>query len=214
MIEYGALTTRPGDSERLFQEQDAEHVDAYRKVATWVTNYLAKESPMKNGQPVCPGIPPSIERSALWFGNCSLNEVQTVAVEEVKPWADRFLQAVPTTEPGCAFKAIILVVVNFTDQQRPYLQRIKNAVKPYFILRGLMVGTFNPEEPDYDPKLDWPPRSPVPILAIRQMIESDHKFLHDHEGIEAYTKRFGKTPAPQNLPRALECPHIHPPKHQ
>ena len=64
----------------------------------------------------------------------------------------------------------------------------------HFLRNGLIVGSFNPEERGarYKAEKDWPPRSPVPIWTIRQLIASDFRFVASNpEKLAEYRRRFG-----------------------
>jgi hypothetical protein len=187
MLEYTELT---GESCLLRSE---EPINAYRKVSAWIDTHLAHSHPFGQRGRICPGLPLSIERSALWFAHIVLKKSKAEAVKQILPWARRFIETPPTTSPEKDVKAIILVLPHFEDHERGLLQEIKNASKPYFVRCGLMLGTFNPRADRYDSENDWPPRSPIPIIAVRHMIQSDYRFLGTSKMCRReYESRFGE----------------------
>ena len=87
------------------------------------------------------------------------------------------------------------VLLPATDRLDPGpLDRLQASLKTEFVRQGLMIGQFHPRceapglwSPDFRPL-----RSPIPLLAMREMVASDLPFLvGDPDHLLAYFDRFG-----------------------
>jgi hypothetical protein len=82
------------------------------------------------------------------------------------------------------FRTIIVGFPNADDSAgHAALKRLQAQLKLYSFLRGLMIGRFHPQSED--PGL-WNPhfrplRAPLPMLAIRHMVENDAPFALRHQ---------------------------------
>ena len=111
-------------------------------------------------------------------------------------YRDWFAELEPRTGPQAELKTILILFPDLPAAAMPELiDRTQSALKPAFVPNGLMIGEFHPTPPE-QPGL-WNPdfrplRSPVPLLAIRQMVPSDLPFLaDDRDYLTAYLRQFG-----------------------
>lgn len=150
----------------------------------WVENYLMREHPeLGRTGAVCP-----FTRQAARIDTARLGICTAGADEEERAFAlirGSFgaLDAIPC-KPGLAhFRAVIIGFPGSTDERGiAMLQRVQNRHKFYSLARGRMIGLMH--EASEAPGL-WNPdfrplRAPLPVLAIRHMVEHDAPFTARH----------------------------------
>ncbi|CAM4011821.1 DUF6875 domain-containing protein [Smaragdicoccus niigatensis] len=178
---------------RLHGQDSVELDPDFLVVRDWVESYLSQPSPLvgRSG-PVCPFTTPSIERRLLWVGRVDdrhpdVEQISGVLRNLVKQFAD----IEPTSGRDSLLKAIILTFPNVTDYS--VIDDIQRTLKPHFIKDGLMIGQFYPgcAEPGLWNPHFRPLSSPLPLIAVRQMVSSDFPFLRSTpEWIEIYLRQF------------------------
>jgi len=189
----------PADLEQL--QRDLPYLIETTK---WVRGFLAKPHPdLGRSGPVCPFLP-----RALQFDSIQLAIVHTKgAVKEtiediVKRYRDVFLELEPQSGELAIYKSLLLIFPDVNEIEAPeIIDSIQQKLKPFFVEEGLMIGEFHRRNKSpglHNPNF-YPLRSPVPMLAIRFMTESDLPFLQrvtdqPHlriQYLEAYLKRLG-----------------------
>src|SRR5262249_49614221 len=93
-----------------------------------------------------------------------------------------FLETEPTSGPEAMNKAFLVVFPSLTaggPEGAALVDKVQASLKPYFVDMGLMLGEFHAanESPGLRNPAFRPLRSPIPMLAIRHMVESDLPFL-------------------------------------
>ncbi|MCX4695661.1 DUF6875 domain-containing protein [Streptomyces sp. NBC_01408] len=186
------------------------HMEAAR---VWLTDYLCGTDP-RVGRPgaVCPFVAPAIRadtlRLELWpvsprisvTGMMSLVN-NMVSVFEGAQWAsrNRMLHTLVVVLDGLPLDKLTL-----TDEAH-------RQVKPELVARGLMLGQFHPrcdERAARNPSFRVS-RSPVPMLALRQMAVHDVLFLDgDSRSFTAYDQRYGKRYDSGSVPDPLFVKHF------
>jgi Domain of unknown function (DUF6875) len=168
----------------LYTAEDIDHgadpPAALVRVLAWVRDFLAKPHPDlgRNGS-VCPFIPRALEHGTVWLALPSADEGGGIE-ETIDRYREAFLQLEPTTGDLVAYKTILLVFPEVTDEQAPELiDGMQRRLKAAFVEDGLMIGQFHAhnDEPGLHNAQFRPLRSPVPLLAIRWMVLSDLPFL-------------------------------------
>ena len=164
----------------------------------WARSYLSRPHPeLGRPGPVCPFVPSALRSQLVYVavqpGVPGDAEAVAGAVLGYRDW---FAELEPSTGPQAELKTILILFPDLPAAAMPELiDRTQSALKPAFVPNGLMIGEFHPTPPE-QPGL-WNPdfrplRSPVPLLAIRQMVPSDLPFLaDDREYLTAYLRQFG-----------------------
>ena len=153
-------------------------------VLEWVRGFLARPHPQlgRTGS-VCPFVP-----IALWLDTIWMAEVAETAPSFerlsaiITDYRNVFLETEPTIGPEALNKAFLVVFpslkANGADGAA-VVDKVQVSLKRYFVEMGLMLGEFHAanespglRNPDFRPL-----RSPIPMLAIRHMVESDLPFL-------------------------------------
>lgn len=190
----------PDDIEQL--QQDLPYlIDTWQ----WLKNFLARPHPhLGRPGPVCPFVPKAMKLNCIRLKVIrSDNLVQQQVVDIVLPYLNTFLELEPTEpEEDALNKAILLLFPDISHENAPQLiDSVQKQLKPLFVDSGLMLGEFHKRNetpglhnPDFRPL-----RSPIPMLAIRFMVESDLSFLQSADDLntrirylEAYLKRFDR----------------------
>lgn len=212
-------TAAEGSQCRLLRGSDVERgLPAHAPLAVtlqWVRDFLARPHPdVGRAGPVCPFTPTALALDTIW-----LTEVddpspdRDVIVELISQYRDRFLEIEPRFGSAALNKTILVVFPTLGSGAATLLDDVQGELKASFVELGLMLGEFHSENespglrnPDFRPL-----RSPVPMLAIRHMVESDLPFLRrtlDAPAIRAsylrsYLRRLGGTVRAKYLDQAV-----------
>jgi hypothetical protein len=152
-------------------------------IAAWVRNYLAQPHP-DLGRPglVCPFIPLALRMDSIWMAEVAdaAPSFESIAAA-VMYFRDVFLTLEPLDGHTALQKAIIIVfpaLAGGTAGSR-LVDAVQFALKKQFVPHGLMLGEFHSanESPGLHNGQFRPLRSPIPLLAIRHMVEADLPFL-------------------------------------
>jgi hypothetical protein len=217
----GAVATDAADAalprlSRLSEvERDAPPDSAMRCIATWVRQFLARPHPdVGRRGAVCPFVPLSLEMDSIWMAEVPGQDPQFDDVARViTAFRDAFLAMEPTTGPEAMQKSILVVFPALVGKAG-LVDEVQYALKKYFVDMGLMLGEFHADNqsqglrnPDFRPL-----RSPIPMLAIRHMVESDLPFLmrESYPAIErssflrSYLSRMGGGLSPKKFELVLD----------
>lgn len=188
------------------------------EIKEWAINFLGKPHPhLGRTGTVCPFVPTAINSNSIKLTVIRSQKHTLEQLEElVRSYRDIFLDIEPREGEASLNKTILIIFPDIQADDTYIVDDIQHKLKPYFVDAGLMLGEFHKHNetpglhnPDFRPL-----RSPIPMLAIRFMVESDLPFLQrisdePHLRIKylrAYLQRFGNNPKNKNrLNNALEC---------
>jgi len=154
-------------------------------VVDWCENFLGKPSGLvgRSGN-VCPFVPEAMMRGSLKFAVVALTKRGVEAVAEIEEMIDacreHFLNRESVDGKIDIFGSMVLIFPDVTNEEAPLvIDPSQRELKPSFVREGLMLGEFHPfsPTPGLRNKSFRPLRSPIPLLAIRHMVESDVDFL-------------------------------------
>lgn len=177
-------------------EVRGETVGVLRK---WVCDFLIEpHQDLGRAGPVCPFTGPSIERRLFWAGIVDGDNIDFASMSEISDdMAEIYPELSPNSGKDAIFKAILAIfpdLVNFDT-----IEKVQSCGKSKFIAKGMMLGQFYPgcAKPGLWNEDFKPLSSPLPMLAVRQMVSTDYPFLVDRpEWMAAYLKRFAPTVPP------------------
>jgi hypothetical protein len=156
--------------------------DALCEIGNWVRNYLAM--PHRDlGRPgtVCPFVPEALELDTIWLTVAHTSRAEREQVEKVVAGGvELFLELEPRAGEASLFKALLILFPRIGEEEAAdFIDAVQRKLKPLFVERGLMLGEFHRHNatPGLYNYAFNPLRSPVPMLAIRSMVESDLIFL-------------------------------------
>lgn len=212
-----APVTAPGP--RLMRASEVERNYASDSplvtMLNWVKGFLAKPHPdVGRKGPVCPFVPISLVLDSIWFAEITdsradLNSIAQIITE----YRDRFLEMEPKNGSEAMNKAILVVFPNLGAEGAAVVDEVQFNLKKFFVDLGLMLGEFHAtnESPGLRNPSFRPLRSPIPMLAIRYMVESDLPFLlrsmyapSDRSSfLRSYLRRMGSSMSQSNFDQTM-----------
>ena len=161
-------------------ERDAEPDSPMRRIANWVHEFLAHPHPdVGRRGSVCPFVPLSLEMDVIWMTEVSQPDPKFDEIARIiTAMREEFIAMEPVSGSEAMQKSI-LVVLPTLAHNATLVDEVQLALKKHFVDVGLMLGEFHStnESPGLRNADFRPLRSPVPMLAIRYMVESDLPFL-------------------------------------
>ncbi len=154
-------------------------------IVDWCENFLGKPSGLvgRTGN-VCPFVPEAMMRGSLKFAVVALTKRGVEAVAEIEEMVDacreHFLSRESMDGRIDIFGSMVLIFPEVSNEEAPQvIDPSQRELKPSFVREGLMLGEFHlfSRTPGLRNKSFRPLRSPIPLLAIRHMVESDVDFL-------------------------------------
>ena len=206
---------------RLMRASDVEReLDADAPLArtvAWVREFLARPHPeLGRTGPVCPFTPAALSLDTIWLAEVPEDDPDPDRIRAIiNDYRERFLEIEPRTGNAAINKAFMVVFPNLGEHGAQMIDAVQAELKPRFVAVGLMLGEFHAanespglRNPDFRPL-----RSPLPMLAIRNMVESDLPFLRrtiDSAELRAsfvrsYLRRLGSAMKPNNFEQAIDA---------
>lgn len=163
-------------------ERDYDPASPLGLVVAWIRGFLARPHP-ELGRPglVCPFVPGALKMDSIWLtemaeANPTFERLSAI----ITGYRDVFPKTEPKSGPEAMNKVFLVAFPGFGPDGTAVIEKVQSALKRYFVDMGLLVGEFhsanaNPglHNPDFRPL-----QSPVPMLAIRHLVESDLAFLN------------------------------------
>jgi hypothetical protein len=193
-------------------------------IADWCENFLGKPSGLvgRSGN-VCPFVPEAMMRGSLKFAVVALIKRGIEAVAGIEEMIDacreHFLSRESADGKIDIFGSMVLIFPDVSaEEAQLVIDPSQRKLKPSFVREGLMLGEFHPfsPTPGLRNKSFRPLRSPIPLLAIRHMVESDVDFLmapNDPaptrvKSLKAYLKFLGPSLSVASQIKAKEALHV------
>jgi hypothetical protein len=191
-------------------EQTQQDLPYLLEVMEWVKSFLAKHHRnLGRPGPVCPFVPHALKSNSIQMAVIRGNSLDFQQLEEiVKCYRDIFLKIDTEGQELDIHRAFLLIFPDVhINENFQLIDSIQQKLKPLFVESGLMLGEFHKHNQSsglHNPNFR-PLRSPIPLLAIRFMVESDLPFLQNPDDepclrikyLEAYLKRFAHTSTDQ-----------------
>lgn len=150
-------------------------------VLDWMHEFLARAHPeLGRKGAVCPFVPQSLEQDSIWMAEIADSTATVESISAViSEYRELFLKTEPVSGPDTINKAFVVVFPNLGPDGASVVDEVQNRLKKDFVDLGLMLGEFH--SANQSPGLrnaDFRPlRSPIPMLAMRHMVDSDLPFL-------------------------------------
>jgi hypothetical protein len=166
-------------------------------ISSWAETYLSQPHDLlgRDG-PVCPFVKPAIDSGHFWVTVAEVKNLDEKKIHDlVIHYRDWFLKLEPTDGPDSILKTILILLPTVNGDKTHLIDKIQAKLKSHFVKRGLMLGQFykSCEEPGLWNSSFFPLQSPIPLLAIREMVPSDFPFLkNDTKHLLYYLKKYGK----------------------
>ncbi|MCC5663612.1 hypothetical protein LC653_06645 [Nostoc sp. CHAB 5784] len=164
------------------QLQQNEDLPYLIEIMEWVKNFLGRPHP-NLGRPgvVCPFVPHSLKSNSIYLAVIRTKDLCAEQLEEVVGrYRDIFLKMDVKEQELAINRAFLLIFpdIHIEDASK-LVDSVQQKLKPLFVESGLMIGEFHKrnETPGLHNPNFRPLRSPIPLLAIRFMVEADLPFL-------------------------------------
>lgn len=160
------------------------NVAALSETLAWVRNFCAKPHPGQGRPgPVCPFVPLALHLNTIWLTVVRTKNregLETQIEATVERYRDIFFDLEPRAGEHAVYKSILLIFPDIHREDAPRLiDMTQRKLKPHFVKLGLMLGEFHEliETAGLHSRTFYPLRSPIPMLVIRSLVESDFPFL-------------------------------------
>ncbi len=176
----------------------AEHGETLRTVVDWAREYLCSgHVDLGRRGHVCPFAKTALDGGTFYLSvHTGIPERVEDVAEILMGYRDWFEELCTVDTRRAANHTVLVAFPDLTgDHVRRVIDGTQAILKPDYVARGLMIGEFHDGPPEagglWNPDFR-PLRSPVPLLAIRNMVPTDFPFLrHDPEFTAIYLGRFG-----------------------
>lgn len=153
-------------------------------ILKWLREFIARPHPdLGRAGSICPFVPASLEMDTIWITEIADDNptIDRISVT-VNEYRNIFLQTDPKNGRDALNKAFLVAFPSLTSrgsEGTAIVDEVQYRLKPSFVEKGMMIGEFHKanespglRNPDFRPL-----RSPVPMLAMRHMVESDLPFM-------------------------------------
>jgi hypothetical protein len=176
-------------SERLSFEEASADPDFYR-VIDWIAQFLcAPNKDLGRAGDVCPFAKSALSKDSIEFFR---NGSESAA--SLEDDMHRHLMEFELGDRTDIYRCRLIVPTRLDDAAEA-VRDVQKRLKPLFVERHLMIGQFyqDCDEPGLWNPHFRPLRTPVPLLAIRNMVPTDIAFLyHEASYLQTYLDKFGK----------------------
>ncbi|MFD7337887.1 DUF6875 domain-containing protein [Streptomyces violascens] len=191
----------------LYQSDDLARLNrdlpVISRIAAWCEEFLCRpHHDLGRTGSVCPFMPRALAMNRISFTVVRTRDRAATDIDAtIAAYRGIFLETEPTSGPGALDKAILVILPDVSDEDAPVVvDETHRRLKAGFVDSGLMIGKFHPRSEQgglHNPGFR-PLRSPVPLLAIRHMVDSDLPFLNRTDDpvpdrvkfLKAYEQRF------------------------
>lgn len=185
------------------------------RTLAWIRGFLAQPHPdLGRSGPVCPFTPMALSLDTIWMAEVEDATLDLKRVGELlSEYRRRFFAAEPR-DAGSINKAVLVVFPNLGANAPAIIDEVQYALKPEFVESGLMLGEFHAtnRSPGLRNPAFFPLRSPVPMLAIRHIVETDLPFLRRPSDpperraayARAYLRQLGSRTTRNNFEQAVD----------
>ena len=154
---------------------------ALADVLEWMHDFLSQPHPeLGRKGAVCPFVPVALEKDSIQMAQIVDPNPSVESVEAtIRRFRDLFLITEPTRGPEAINKAFVVVFPNLSADSASLVDTVQSRLKKEFIDCGLMLGEFHMSNKKAGLRnAEFRPlRSPIPMLGMRQMVDSDLPFL-------------------------------------
>lgn len=175
----------------------AEHRGPLNEILDWSEEFLVtSNSELGRTGPVCPYTAPSL-RKDLYFLGVAVDDGGGLdmpgVISQLRVWHGRLTAEL--SESDRELVALLVVLPHLDHQDSTELDELQRKAKDQFVADGLMIGQFHPvcPEPGLWSRTFRPLRSPIPLLAVRQLLVFDLPFLESETHLDNYLTRFADT---------------------
>jgi hypothetical protein len=156
----------------------------YQSISQWITSYLmSNHSELGRSGDVCPFTAQASRLDTIRIGVSDAAGADSTIIKSITRYAFDQFSLIPCTPPTRHFRAVLIAFPKMDNESGSRCLKLAQSQLKYDCLRrGLMLGRFHPEATDrglWNPEFR-PLRSPVPLLAVRELVENDAPFAARH----------------------------------
>ncbi|QWP77560.1 hypothetical protein J5226_03895 [Lysobacter sp. K5869] len=200
-------------------ERECEPDSVRAQLLKWVREFIGAPHPeLGRSGSICPFVPGALNMDTIWFAEVTEAEPTAESIGRIiKEYRNVFLATEPSKAPESINKAFLVAFPTLAArgaEGTALVDEVQYQLKPYFVDQGMMLGEFHSmnESPGLRNPEFRPLRSPVPMLAIRLMVESDLPFMTRDQYspqeraafLRSYLYRLGGSLKPVKFNDALE----------
>lgn len=173
------------------------HKTELLKFKSWVLEFLCKpNSELGRKGAVCPFTKKAYDLNFFWVTVQNSWQISPEnLISTFYRYKNIFKSLAPNAEGENIFKTISILFPFIDKNQFKIIEEVQESLKPAFVKEGIMIGQFYPgcSQPGLNNSAFRPLNAPLPLLAIRNMVESDLPFLVGNPEFEkSYHTRFQK----------------------
>jgi Domain of unknown function (DUF6875) len=161
-----------------------ELYSVYQEIGKWITSYLMSAHPdLGRSGDVCPFTAQASRIDTIRIGVCDATGADVAEIASAMRCCCRQLRSIPCPATMKHFRTIVVGFPKIREQDGlESLKAAQTELKFHTMMRGLMIGRFydSSDAPGlWNPEFR-PLRSPIPLLAIRHLVEHDAPFVVAH----------------------------------
>lgn len=188
---------------------DASDLGVLGEVARWTVDYLCRTHPdLGRSGDVCPYTEVSMREGLLFSAVCHVFDAdpRPAVIQVMRQTMKDFESRPPQIGNRAGLKSMLVL---FPSIEGEWVDDVQETLSLEFAARNLMIGEFHAEceKPGLHNLGFRPLRSPVPLLAVRNMMLTDLAFLKASDvKLQCYLQRFGDA-ALNAIAAYLRAPH-------
>jgi hypothetical protein len=188
---------------------DASNLGVMGEVARWTVDYLCRTHPsLGRSGDVCPYTEVSMREGLLYSSVCHVFDAdpRPSILNVMRHTMKDFESRAPQIGNRAGLKAMLVL---FPSIEGEWVDDVQETLSLEFVERYLMIGEFHAEceKGGLHNREFKPLRSPIPLLAVRNMMLTDLAFLKSSDAkLRHYLQRFGDA-ALNAISAYLRAPH-------
>lgn len=179
------------------QVREGSAPEPVAEILRWSEEFLVSSHPeLGRTGPVCPYTAPSLRKDLYYLGvpvDAGTGLDLPALVARLPEWHARLSAGL--SQEDRELLAVLVVLPHLDHRDSTELDELQHKAKDEFVANGLMLGQFHPTcpEPGLWSRTFRPLRSPVPLLAVRQLLVFDLPFLDSEPHLAKYLRQFADT---------------------
>lgn len=173
----------------------SKQMNDFLLIKNWVFDYLMRpNAEIGRSGPVCPFVPKAVQENSIYMTIINADAFQKIEFyKKILNYLEWFILLEPASSHKSIFRSIIMVIDIPNINLEETIEHTIEDLKLHFIEKKLMLGEFHSGPPKNggirNPHFK-PLKSPIPLLVMREMVETDIEFLKTNPIHMAHYKHF------------------------